>query len=118
MDYAGIQRQPSEAALASVSRKPLPFSRFRAQPLWDRVDICGSCGRHLRRFREGEEEVRAACGAWWEFAVGAEMGGFAADLLGLEFGGEVIEGVFVLLAELGDAVLEAGLGGFFRFEER
>ena len=46
------------------------------------------------------------------------MGGFAAELLGFELGGEAVEGGFVFLAELGDAVLEAGLGGFFRFEER
>ena len=45
------------------------------------------------------------------------MGGFAAELLGFELGGEAVEGGFVFLAELGDAVLEAGLGGFFCFEE-
>ncbi|MCC7339919.1 MAG: hypothetical protein IT170_02445, partial [Bryobacterales bacterium] len=61
--------------------------------------------------------MRAACGAWRVFAVGAEMGDFAAELLGFELGGEAVEGGFVLVAELGGAFVEAGLGGFFCFEE-
>ena len=62
--------------------------------------------------------MRAAGGAWRVFALGAEMGGFAAELSGFELGGEAVEGGFVFPAEFGGAVLEAGLGGFFCFEER
>ena len=61
--------------------------------------------------------MRAAGGAWRVFALGAEMGGFAAELLGFELGGEAVEGGFVFLAEFGGAFVEAGLGGFFRFEK-
>ena len=42
---------------------------------------------------------------------------FAVLLALVELGFEAVEGGFVFLAELGDAVLEAGLGGFFRFEK-
>ena len=45
------------------------------------------------------------------------MGGFAAELLGFELGGEAVEGGFVFLAEFGGAFVEAGLAGVFRFEE-
>ncbi|MCC6263276.1 MAG: hypothetical protein IT169_06845 [Bryobacterales bacterium] len=65
----------------------------------------------------GEGEVRAARGAWRVFALGAEMGGFAAELLSFELGGEAVQGGFVLLAEFHSAFVENGLAGFFRFEE-
>ena len=61
--------------------------------------------------------MRAAGGAWRVFALGAEMGGFAAELSGFELGGEAVEGGFVFPAEFGGAFVEAGLGGFFRFEK-
>ena len=66
--------------------------------------------------KPGEREVRAPRGEWVRALV-AEAIGFAAELEGAEPGGEMVEGVFVFVAEFGGAFVEAGLGGFFRFEE-
>ncbi|MCC6265032.1 MAG: hypothetical protein IT169_15770 [Bryobacterales bacterium] len=70
----------------------------------------------MRRHGAGKGEAWAA-GGERVFGLGAEMGGFAAELLGFELGGEAVEGGFVFLAEFGGAFVEAGLAGFFRFEE-
>ena len=58
--------------------------------------------------------MRVVCRKW-VVSMGTEIPGMAAGLDGIEFGREAVEGVFVLFAKFGGALVEAGLVGFFHF---